>query len=175
MDAPVTGRAMRLRQLDVPASQWQLHDITAVRKVLNDVATDPELAQAWQGSVVLNFEEVPEISHPYLNPAIVGFIQNLYSEFPYLLYFLDPHRTSGALDGFFASIGALCETELGVWLMWSDDTATAFYHALAEAAEFAINQGADWAAVVKGYEYDESQTRFSEIREILVARGVLPA
>ena len=165
---------MTLRELDVPASQWRLQDITAVRKVLADVGTDPALAQAWQGSVVLNFEEVPE-SNPYLHPAIAGFVQNLYSEFPYLLYFLNPHRASGALDGFFASIGALCETELGVWVIWYDDVATAFYHALAEAAEFAINLGDDWVAVVKGYEYDENQMRFSEIREILVARGVIPA
>ena len=52
---------MTLRELDVPASQWRLQDITAVRKVLADVGTDPALAQAWQGSVVLNFEEVPEV------------------------------------------------------------------------------------------------------------------
>jgi hypothetical protein len=165
---------MTLRQLDVPASQWRLQDITAVRKVLADVVSDPALAQAWQGSVVLNFEEVPEGS-PYLHPAIAGFLQNMYSEFPYLLYFLNPHRASGVLDGFFASIGALCETELGVWIIWSDDAATAFHHALADAAEFAINQGDDWVSVVESYEYDDSQTRFSEIREILVARGVMPA
>jgi hypothetical protein len=165
---------MTLRQLDVPASQWRLQDITALRKVLGDVAADPALAQAWQGSVVLNFEEVPE-GHPYLHPAIAGFLQNMYSEFPYLLYFLNPDRASGVLDGFFASIGALCETELGVWIMWSDDAATAFHRALADAAEFAINQGDDWVSVVESYEYDESQTRFSEIREILIARGVMPA
>ena len=165
---------MTLRELDVPASQWRLQDITAVRKALADVHTDPALAQAWQGSVVLNFEEVPE-SNPYLNPAIAGFVQNLYSEIPHLLYFLSPHRASGALDGFYAAMGALCETELGVWVIWSDEVATAFCHALADAAEFAINQGDDWVTVVKGYEYDESQTRFSEIREILVTRGVIPA
>ena len=165
---------MTLRQLDVPASQWRLQDITAVRKVLADVVADPALAQAWQGSVVLNFEEVPE-GNPYLHPAIAGFLQNMYSEFPYLLYFLNPDRASGVLDGFFASIGALCETELGVWIIWSDDAATAFHGALADAAEFAINQGDDWVSVVESYEYDESQTRFSEIREILVARGVMPA
>jgi hypothetical protein len=165
---------MTLRQLDVPASQWRLQDITAVRKVLADVVADPALAQAWQGSVVLNFEEVPE-GNPYLHPAIAGFLQNMYSEFPYLLYFLNPDRASGVLDGFFASIGALCETELGVWIIWSDDAATAFDRALADAAEFAINQGDDWVSVVESYEYDESQTRFSEIREILVARGVMPA
>ena len=124
--------------------------------------------------VVLNFEEVPE-GNPYLNPEVVGFLRNLYAEFPHLLYFLNPDRTSGVLDGFFASIGALCETELGVWITWSDDVATTFYHALAEAAEFAIRQGDDWVAVVKAYEYDESQTRYSEIREILLNRGVIPA
>jgi hypothetical protein len=165
---------MTLHKLDVPASQWRLQDITAVRKVLADAGADPALAQAWQGSVLLNFEEVPE-SNPYLHPAIAGFVQNLYSEFPYLLYFLSPHQASGALAGFFASLGALSETELGVWVIWSDDVATAFYYALAEAAEFAIHQGDDWVAVVKGYEYDERQTRFSEVREILVARGVIPA
>jgi hypothetical protein len=165
---------MTLRQLDVPASQWRLQDITAVRKVLADVGADPALAQAWRGSVVLNFEEVPE-GNPYLHPAIAGFLQNMYSEFPYLLYFLNPHRSSGVLDGFFASIGALCETELGVWIIWSDDAVTALFNALAAAAEFAINQGDDWVSVVKSYEYDESQARFSEIREILVTRGVIPA
>jgi hypothetical protein len=165
---------MTVRQLDVPASQWRLHDVTAVRKVLANVGADPALAQAWRGSVVLNFEELPE-GNPYLHPAIAGFVQNLYSAFPYLLYFLSPHRESGVLDGFFASIGALCETELGVWVIWSDDAATAFRRALADAAEFAINQGDDWVSVVESYEYDESQTRFSEIREILVARGVMPA
>jgi hypothetical protein len=91
------------------------------------------------------------------------------------LYFLNPDWASGALDSFFASIDALCENEHGVWVIWSDDVATAFFRALAEAAEFAVNRGDDWAAVVKGYEYDESQSRLSEIREILVARGVVPA
>ena len=165
---------MTLRQLDVPASQWRLQDITAVRNVLAHVGADPALAQAWRGSVVLSFAEVEE-SHPYLNPAIAGFLQDLYSEFPYLLYFLNPHLASGALDGFFASIGALCQTQDGVWVVWSDDVAAAFYRALAAAAEFAINRGDDWVAVVKGYEYDERQTRVSEIRAILITRGVIPA
>ena len=165
---------MTLHQIDVPASQWRVQDITAVRDVLAEAGADPELARAWRGSVVLNFAEVPG-GHPYLNPAIAGFLQNVYSEFPYLLYFLNPDQASGSLDGFFASIGALCQTEHGVWVLWSDDVATAFYRALAAAAEFAINRGDDWAAVVEGYEYHESQTRFWEIYKILIARGVIPA
>ena len=152
---------MTPHELDVPASQWRLQDITAVRKVLADVGADPALAQAWRGSVVLNFEEVPE-GNPYLHPAIAGFVQNLYSEFPYLLYFLSPHRESGVLDGFFASIGALSETELGVWVIWSDDAATAFRRALADAAEFAINQGDDWVCRYRELRVRRSQTRFSE-------------
>ena len=165
-------RAMTHHQIDVPASQWRVQDTAAVRDVLAEVGADPELARAWRGSVVLSFAEVPE-SHPYLNPAIAAFLENLYSEFPYLLYFLNPDRESGGLDSFFASIGALYETEIGVWVVWSDDVGTAFYGALAAAAEFAINQGDDWVAVVKGYEYDENQSRFSEIRAILIARGVI--
>ncbi len=163
---------MTLRQLDVPASQWRRQDITAVRDVLAEVTADPALARAWRGSVALNFAEVQE-SYPFLNPAIAAFLQNVYSEFPYLLYFLNPHRESGALDGFFASIGALCQTQDGVWVVWSDDVATAFYGALAAAAEFAINQGDDWVAVAKGYEYNEHQSRFSEIRADLITRGVI--
>ena len=91
------------------------------------------------------------------------------------MYFLNPDPTSGALDIFYASVGALYQTQHGVWGLWSDDVATAFYQALAAAAEFAIKQGDDWVAVVKGYEYDERQTRFAEIRAILVTRGVIPA
>ena len=163
---------MTLRPIDVPANQWRVPDITAVRDVLAEVVADPALARAWRGSVVLRFAEVPE-SHPYLNPAIAAFLQNVYSEFPYVLYFLNPGQASGALDGFYASIGALCETQTGVWVLWSDDVATAFYQALADAAEFAINRGDDWVAVLEGYEYDESQSRFSEIREILITRGVI--
>ena len=165
---------MIVRQLDIPAKQWRVQDITAVRNVLTDVGADPALARSWRGSVVLSFADVPE-NHPYLNPAIAAFLQNVYSEFPYLLYFLNPDRESGALDSFVASIGALCQTQDGVWVVWSDDAATAFYRALAAAAEFAINQGDDWVGVVKGYEYDERQTRFSEIRASLIARGVIPA
>ena len=104
---------MTLRHLDVPASQWRRPDITAVREVLTQVGADRALARAWRGSVVLSFGEVPE-NHPYLNPAIAAFLQNLYSEFPYLLYFLNPDREKGALDSFFASIGALCQTQDGV-------------------------------------------------------------
>jgi hypothetical protein len=165
---------MTLRRLDIPASQWRRPDIAAVRSVLANVGADPARARVWRGSVVLSFAEVEE-SYPYLDPAIAAFLQNLYSEIPHLLYFLNPHRASGTVDGFFASIGALCETELGVWIIWSDDAVTAFFNALAAAAEFAINQGDDWVSVVTSYEYDESQTRFSEIREILVTRGVIPA
>jgi hypothetical protein len=163
---------MTLRRLNVPASEWRVEDISAVRNVLADVGADPELARGWRGSVVLTFVEVPD-SNPYLNRSIAAFLQNLYSEFPHLLYFLNPDWANGALDSFFASIDALCQTDDGVWVLWSDDVATAFYRALAAAAEFAINRGDDWVAVVEGYEYDESQTRSSEIREILITRGVI--
>ena len=163
---------MTLRHLDVPASQWRLQDITTAREVLKQVGADPGLARARRGSVVLRFAEV-EGSYPYLIPAIVGFLQKVYSEFPYLLYFLNPDPVKGALDSFCATIGALHEDENGVWIIWSDDVATAFFGALADAAEFAINQGDDWVAVITGYQYDEGQTRFAEIREILIDRGVI--
>src|SRR6516165_2278200 len=110
---------MTLRRLNVPASQWRRQDIAAVHNVLAHVGADPARARVWRGSVVLSFAEVQE-SHPYLNPEIAACLQNLYSEIPHLLYFLNPDRTSGALDGFFASVGALCETEHGVWVLWSD-------------------------------------------------------
>ena len=168
------GRTVTLRQLDVPASQWSRQDITEVRNVLTNLGADPEVARASRGSVVLSFAEVPE-SHPYLNPDVAACIQSLYSEFPHLLYFLNPDRQNGTLDGFFASVGALAETSTGVWIYWSDDVATAFCDALAAAAEFAIEQGDDWVAVVMGYEYHESQNRYSEIHEILVSRGVIEA
>jgi hypothetical protein len=168
----VAGRTMTLRQLDVPASEWRVEDMTAVRKVLADVGADPAMARAWRGSVVLSFAEVQEI-HPYLNPAIVAFLQNLYSEFPYLLYFLNPDRARGALDSFFASIGALCQTQDGVWVMWSDDVATAYYGALTAAAEFAVNRGDDWVAVVEGYE--KRQSILEEIRANLITSEVLEA
>lgn len=174
MGTRVAGRTVTLRQIDIPANQWRLQDITTVRNVLTEVGADAELARAGRGSFVLSFAEVPE-SHPYLNPAVAAFVEKLYSEFPYLLYFLNPDPTSGALDIFYASVGALYQTQHGVWGLWSDDVATAFYQALAAAAEFAIKQGDDWVAVVKGYEYDERQTRFAEIRAILVTRGVIPA
>ncbi len=163
---------MTLRQLKIPASEWRGVDISAVREVLAEVGADPEQATDWSGSVFLTFAEAPE-PHPYLNPSISAFLQKLYAEFPYLLYFLNPDPVNGALDSFFASIGALYETEHGVWVVWTDDAATAFYRALAEAAEFAIKQGDDWVAVVKGYEYDEQQTRYAEIREMLITRGVI--
>jgi hypothetical protein len=162
------------RQIDVPASQWRVQDISAVRDVLAHVGADPEMARAWRGSVVLTFAEVPE-DDPYLNQAIADFSKYLYSEIPHLLYFLNPDPASGALDSFYSAVDARCENEFGVWVVWSDEVATAFYRALAAAAEFAINQGDDWVAVVKGYEYDESQTRFSAIRAELITRGVLPA
>ena len=165
---------MTLRHINVPASEWRVEDISAVRNVLVDVGASPEVARDSRGSIVLTFADVPE-SHPYLNPSIAAFLQNLYAEFPYLLYFLDPDWANGALNSFFASIGALCQTDHGVWIIWSDDVAAAFYRALAEAAEFAINRGDDWVAVVKGYEYHEIQTRTAEIRAILISRGVIPA
>jgi hypothetical protein len=163
-----------LRHLDVPATQWRLEDITTVREILKHVGADPGLARAWRGSVVLAFAEV-QGSYPYLIPAIAGFLKNVYSEFPYLLYFLNPDPAKGALDGFYATVGALHEDQYGVWVIWSDDVATAFFAALADAAEFAINRGDDWVAVVEGYEYDKSQTRISDIRERLIARGVITA
>jgi len=163
---------MTLRRLDIPASEWLAEDISAVRDVLADVDADPALARDWRGSVVLTFAQVPE-SYPYLNQSVVAYLKNLYAEFPYLLYLLNPDRVNGALDSFFASIDALSENDYGVWLIWSDDAATAFFRALAAAAEFAIKQGDDWAAVVKGYEYHEIQTRYAEIRDILISRGVI--
>lgn len=174
-NARVAGRPMTLRQIEVPASDWRSQDIIVVRKALTDVCADPALARAWCGSIVLNFAEVEEIEegHPYLNPGIAGFFHNVYAEFPYLLYFLNPDRASGALDGFFASIGALCQTDEGVWLMWSDDVGTAYYRALTAAAEFAIRCGDDWIAVVMGYEGRASI--FDEIRDVLVTRGVMLA
>ena len=163
---------MSIRTLDIPASQWRDPDIATVRSVLAEAGDDPEQARAWRGSVVLNFAEAPGFNL-YLNPEIAAFLQELYAEIPHLLYFLNPDRTIGALDGFFASIGVLYENQFGAWVLWSDDVANAFYEALADAAEFAINQGDDWVDVVKGYEYDERQTRFKEIRAILLTRGVI--
>ncbi|HTX94330.1 MAG TPA: hypothetical protein VME67_05520 [Mycobacterium sp.] len=163
---------MSIHPLEIPASQWLQQDITGVRDVLTRIGADPALARGWRGSVVLQFAEVPE-SYPYLNPAIAAFLKIMYAEFPYLLYFLNPEWASGATDSFFASIGALCESQAGIWVLWSEDVAMAFYDALAAAAEFAITRGDDWVAVVKGYEYDERQSRFSEVREILIGRGVL--
>jgi hypothetical protein len=162
---------MTLRRLNVPPSEWRVEDISAVRNVLADLGADPALARDWRGSVVLTFAEVP--GPPYLNPSIVAFLKHLYAQCPYLLYFLDPDPVHGATEGFLASIGALSDTETGVWILWTDDVATAFYGALAAAAEFAINQGDDWVAVVKGYEYHEIQTRTAEIRAMLISRGVL--
>ncbi|WP_407688859.1 hypothetical protein [Mycobacterium sp. HUMS_1102779] len=97
----------------------------------------------------------------------------MYSELPYLLYFLNPDRENGALDTFFASIGALCQTNEAAWVMWSDDVGAAYYAALTAAAEFAVKSGDDWVAVVRGYE--QRSSIFDEIREVLVARGVLLA
>jgi hypothetical protein len=165
---------MTLRRLDIPASEWRRKDIAAVRSVLANVGADPARVRVWRGSVVLSFAEAQE-SHPYLNPEIAAFLRDLYSEIPYFLYFLNPDRASGAIDSFFASVGALCETEHGVWVLWSDDVATAFYRALAAAAEFAISRGDDWVAVVRGFEYSDGDSRLSEIRAILVSRGVIPA
>ena len=168
----MAGSTVTLPHLDVPASQWRLQDITTAREVLKQIGADPDLARAWRGSVVLSFAEV-EGSYPYLIPAIVGFLQKVYSEFPHLLYFLNPDPAKGALDSFCATIGALHEDQNGVWIIWSDDVATAFFEALADAAEFAINQGDDWVAVITGYQYGESQTRFAEIRKILIDRRVI--
>lgn len=159
-------------QLDIPVMQWRDHDIRAVRDLLTRVGADPKLARSWRGSVVLHFEEETSYN-PYLNPGVAGFLKNAYSEFPHLLYFLDPDLANAATDGFFTTIGALQENQLGAWIIWSDEVADAFYNALADAAEFAIQQGDDWVAVVKGYEYEERQTRFKEIRAILIERGVI--
>ena len=119
---------------------------------------------------MLSFAEVPDL-HPYLNPAVNAFLQKLYSEFPYLLYFLNPDRATGGIDTYFAAIGAIVEDHNGVWVMWSDEIQVAYYRVLTAAAEFAIERGDDWVAVVRGYEHRESI--FDEIREDLIARGVI--
>lgn len=168
------GPVMTLQRLRIPKSQWSVSDITAVRDALTEVGTDPERTQSWRGSVELVFDEAPE-GHPYADPAIAAFLAKAYSEIPHLLYFLNPDRATGVLDTFYAAIGALQQTPEGVWVLWSDDVATAFFDRLADAAEFAIKQGDDWVAVVQNYEYDESQTRFTELRRLLVARGALKA
>ena len=161
---------MTSRQVDVPASQWRVQDITGVRDLLADVIADPALARAWRGSVVLNFPEVPDL-HPFLNPAINAFLEKLYSEFPYFLYFLNPDRTTGGIDTYFASIGAITEDQRGVWVMWSDEVQIAYYRALTAAAEFAIKRGDDWVAVLRGY--DDRESVVDEVREDLIARGVI--
>lgn len=152
--------------------QWRRHDISPLRDLLRRIGADPETARAWRGSVVLRFEG-EDSYNPYLNPGVVGFLQNAYSEFPHLMYFLDPDRSNGTTDGFFTTIGALQENELGAWIIWSDEVANAFYNVLADAAEYAVKQDDDWVAVVKGYEYDEIQTRFEEIKAILLDRKVI--
>jgi hypothetical protein len=159
-------------QLDIPVMQWRRHDIGPLRDLLNRIGADPETARAWRGSVVLHFEEENSYN-PYLNPGVAGFLKNAYSEFPHLFYFLDPDLANAPTDGFFTTIGALQENQFGAWIIWSDEVADAFYNALADAAEYAIQQGDDWVAVVEGYEYDERQTRFKEIEAILIDRKVI--
>ncbi len=161
---------MTLQHIAIPADQWRIQDIAAVRDVLAEVAADPALARTWRGSVVLSFANVPDL-HPFLNSSITAFLEKLYEEFPYLLYFLNPDRTTGGIDTYFAAIGAIVEDHSGVWVVWSDDVQVAYYRVLTAAAEFAVKRGDDWVAVVRGYEHRESI--FDEIREDLVARGVI--
>ncbi|BBZ45907.1 hypothetical protein [Mycobacterium parmense] len=165
---------MTPQRLEIPKSQWSVSDISAVRDALSEAGADPERARSWCGSVELVFDEVPP-GHPYRDPAIVAFLEKAYSEIPHLLYFLNPDRSTGVLDTFYAAMGALDHTPLGVWVLWSDELAEVFFQRLTDAAEFAIRQGDDWVAVVESYEYDAAQTRFTEIRELLIARGALPA
>lgn len=160
--------------LDIPAVQWGTQNINAVRDALAQVGADPEQARAARGSVVLRFSDALPEFNPFLNSGVAAFLQSVYAEFPHILYFLDPDPANGALDGYFASVGALYENEFGAWVLWDDDVADAFYEILANAAEFAVAQDDDWVAVVEAYEYDPRQTRFEEIRAILVARGVIP-
>lgn len=164
---------MSSHQLDIPASQWLRRDISAVRDLLTQVGADPALSRMWRASLVLTFADLPPKSYPYLEPAIAEYLKIVYDEFPHFLYFLSPDPTRGATDSFFATLGVLCETPAGYWVIWDDDVAKAFYHALAKAAEFAIAQGDDWVTMVEGYEWDERQTRYAEVRAILVDRGVL--
>lgn len=166
---------MTLRQIEIPAGEWREQDTAAVHKTLADVCTNPAVARAWRASIALKFADSDKLaeSHPYTNPAIAGFLHRVYAELPYLLYFLNPERENGALDTFFASIGALCQTDEAVWVMWSDDVGAAYYAALTAAAQFAVRCGDDWVAVVRGYEHRQSV--FEEIHEVLVARGVLLA
>jgi Homeodomain-like domain len=166
----VSARGTALQELEVAADQWRVQDIAAVHEVFAEVGADPALARAWRASVVLSFAEVPE-THPYLNSSVAGFLQKLYAEFPYLLYFLNPDRTTGGIDSFFASLGVICEDQSGIWVVWSDDVQWAYYDALTAAAEFAVKRGDDWVAVVRGYE--DRKSIFEEIREVLIARGVI--
>ena len=166
---------MSLRHIEIPADDWQSQDTAAVHNTLADVCANPAVARAWRGSIALKFADTDKLEerHPYTNPAIAGFLHRVYAELPYLLYFLNPERENGALDTFFASIGALCQTNEAAWVMWSDDVGAAYYAALTAAAEFAVKSGDDWVAVVRGYE--QRSSIFDEIREVLVARGVLLA
>lgn len=166
---------MTLRQIEIPADQWQSQDTAAVHKTLADVCANPAVARAWRASIALTFADSDELEerHPFMNPAISGFLHRVYTELPYLLYFLNPERENGALDTFFASIGALCQTDEAAWVMWSDDVGAAYCAALTATAEFAVKCGDDWVAVVRAYE--QRQSIFEEIREVLVARGVLLA
>jgi hypothetical protein len=161
-------------QLDIPAVQWGTQNINAVRDALTRLSADPERARASRGSVVLRFSDALPEFNPYLNSGVAAFLQSMYEEFPHILYFLDPDPAKGALEGYFASVGALYENQFGAWILWDEDVANALYEALADAAEFAIAQDDDWVAVAEAYEYDERQTRFKEIRAILIARGVIP-
>jgi hypothetical protein len=165
---------MSLRRFEIPKAQWSVGDITTVRDALAEAGADPESARSWRGSVELAFAETPP-GHPYVDPAVAAWLHTAYSDIPHLLYFLNSDRAIGVLDTFYSSIGALHQTPQGVWVLWSDDVADALFEKLTDAAEYAIKQGDDWVAVVESYEYDESQTRFTEIRELLVARGALEA
>lgn len=165
---------MTPRRLAIPMSQWSASDITALRDTLAEAGADPERARSWRGCVELVFEDAPE-DYPYVEPAIAGFLKEAYAQIPHLLYFLNPDRETGVLDTFYAAVGALQHTPEAVWVLWSDDIATAFFDRLTDAAEYAIKQSDDWVAVVESYEYHRSQTRFVEIRERLVARGALSA
>ena len=100
----------------------------------------PKWPKNWRGSIVLTFAEVPESCPPYrirrLLPSYEICMQSSHISCTSWIQI----RANGATEGFFASIGASLQTELGVWIMWSDDVATTFYGALAAAAEFAIDR-----------------------------------
>jgi hypothetical protein len=137
--------------MDISA-EWVATGETGALPEILGTGIEPERARELQGTMAFYFPDLQvENVSIFDTPGVVDWLALLHSRIPHLVYFLDPSRSTGALEGllltFLTPDGRAAASHAG-GLPVSDEILFALAAHLVKCAVFATDKGDDWEPIV---------------------------